>query len=81
MEDVPDLYAQPYDPRRPAACFGEMPQQLLADSQAQLAVRPGMVARQDYECARRAVKNLFLWCEPLRGKRHAEVTDRRTVQD
>jgi hypothetical protein len=81
MEDVLDLYAQPYDPCRPVVCFDEMPKQLLADLQAPLPVRPGTVAREDYEYGRRGVKNLFLWCEPLRGKRHVEVTDRRTMRD
>lgn len=81
MEDILDLYAQPYDPRRPVVCFDEMPKQLLTDLQAPLPVRPGTVAREDYEYERRGVKNLFLWCEPLRGKRRVEVTDRRTMRD
>jgi hypothetical protein len=32
-------------------------------------------------CARHGVCNLFRICEPLRGGRHVEVTDRRTLQD
>ena len=32
MEDVLDLYAQPYDPRRPVVCFDETSTQLLADT-------------------------------------------------
>ena len=31
MEDVLDLYAQPYDPRRPVVCFDETSTQLLAE--------------------------------------------------
>ena len=30
MEDVLDLYAEPYDPERPAVCFDETSKQLLA---------------------------------------------------
>ena len=31
MEDVLDLYAEPYDPDRPVVCFDETSTQLLAD--------------------------------------------------
>ena len=31
MEDVLDLYAEPYDPERPVVCFDETSTQLLAD--------------------------------------------------
>ena len=34
MEDVLDLYAEPFDPQRPMACFDETSTQLLADLQA-----------------------------------------------
>ena len=30
MEDVLDLYAEPYDPNRPVVCFDETDAQLLA---------------------------------------------------
>ena len=33
MEDVLDLYAEPYDPSRPVVCFDETSTQLLADVQ------------------------------------------------
>ena len=32
MEDVLDLYAEPYDPDRPVVCFDETSTQLLADT-------------------------------------------------
>ena len=31
MEDVLDLYAEPYDPDRPVVCFDETSTQLLAE--------------------------------------------------
>ena len=31
MEDVLDLYAEPYDPSRPVVCFDETSTQLLAE--------------------------------------------------
>ena len=32
MEDVLDLYAEPYDPQRPVVCFDETSTQLLAET-------------------------------------------------
>ena len=32
MEDILDLYAEPYDPKRPLVCFDEMPKQLIAET-------------------------------------------------
>lgn len=33
MEDVLDLYAQPYDAQRPVVCFDETSTQLLGETQ------------------------------------------------
>ena len=49
MEDLLDLYAEPYDPRRPVVCFDETSTQLLADTRPSLPSRPGIPLRQDYE--------------------------------
>ena len=76
-----DLYAQPYDPRRPVVCFDETSTQLLADTRPPLPAQPGRPARQDYEYRREGTRNLFLTCEPMAGWRHVQVTERRTMQD
>ena len=39
MEDVLDLYAEPYDPQRPVVCFDETSTQLLAETQPALPPR------------------------------------------
>ena len=77
MEDVLDLYDEPYDPRRPVVCFDETSTQLLAETRPSLPPRPGIPLRQDYEYRREGVRNLFLACEPLAGWRHVAVTQRR----
>jgi len=81
MEDVLEVYTRPYDPRFPQVCMDEMPEQLLGETRASLPVKPGTVARIDHEYAREGVANVFLFCEPLRARRWAEVTARRTKQD
>ena len=42
MEDVLDLYAEPYDPKRPVCCFDETSTQLLAESRAPQPAGPRM---------------------------------------
>jgi DDE superfamily endonuclease len=81
MEDVLDLYAEHYDPRRPVVGFDERPLQLLADTRLPVAPAPGRVRRVDYEYRRNGTGNVFMIVEPLAGWRHVEVTERRTALD
>ena len=74
MEDVLDLYAEPYDPHRPVVCFDETSTQLLAEVREPLPAQPGRLRRQDYEYRRGGTRNLFLACEPLAGWRHVAIT-------
>ena len=81
MEDVLDLYAEPYDPHRPVSCFDETTTQLLAEVRTPLPVQPGQPRRPDYEYRRGGTRNLFLTCEPLAGWRRVAITERRTRPD
>ncbi len=78
MEDVLDAYTRPYDPLRPQVCMDETSKQLLRDAQQPLPMEPGRVERRDYEYERGGVVNLFLFLEPLQGRRWVDVTQRRT---
>jgi DDE superfamily endonuclease len=81
MEDVPDVYHRPYDPRRPQVCIDESSKQLVGEIRAPLPPRPGEPARYDSEYVRNGTCNLFVAFEPLAGWRHVEVTDTRTRRD
>ena len=81
MEDVLDLYEEPYDPQRPPVCFDETSTQLIGESRIPLPARPGRRERFDYEYRRNGTRNLFMLCEPLRGWRHVAVTERRRMGD
>src|SRR5262245_51910032 len=81
MEDVLDLYAEPYEARRPKVNFDEKSVQLIAEKRQPLPAQPGRVARYDYEYARNGTANLFVFCEPPAGWRHVAVTQRRTRLD
>jgi len=81
MEDVLDVYARPYDPKRPLVCMDESNKQLLDNIREPLPMTPGQPARIDHEYQRQGVANLFMFFEPLAGQRHIRVTDRRTRRD
>ena len=81
MEDVLDLYAEPYDPERPVVCFDETSKQLLAEKRSPIRPKPARRERYDYEYQRNGTRNLFMLCEPLAGWRHVAVTERRTMVD
>ena len=81
MEDVLDLYEEPYDPQRPMVCMDEKSTQLVADIRPVKPVRQGRPERYDYEYKRNGTRNLFIFFEPQRGWRHMEVTERRTACD
>jgi transposase len=81
MEEVLDLYAEPYHARRPVVCFDEVPVQLIGERRAPLPMRPGTPERIDYEYIRQGTCNVFVLVNPLRGWRHLTVTERRANAD
>ncbi len=58
MEDVLEVYTQPYDPNRPQVCMDETNKQLLSDVRAPLPSQPGQALRVDYEYQREGVADL-----------------------
>ena len=81
MEDVLDVYTRPYDPRYPQVCMDEVSKQLLRDTRTSLPMEPGRSQRHDYEYERGGVVNVFMFLEPLMGRRWVDVTERRTKTD
>jgi len=81
MEEVLDVYQEPYDPLHPVVCFDETSKQLIAETRQPLPAQPGQVERYDTEYQRNGTRNLFLFFEPLAGFRHLQVTAQRTIPD
>ena len=61
--------------------FDEGPKQLIGEMRKPIQVTAGKPACYDYEYKRNGVANLFMIFEPLAGKRHVKVTERRTKKD
>jgi hypothetical protein len=81
MEDVLEVYTRPHDPDFPVVCLDETSKQLIAETRVPIPVKPGHLARHDYEYERNGTANLFMMFAPLEGFRHVKVTDRHTALD
>jgi hypothetical protein len=81
MEDVLEVYARPYNPKRPVVCLDEAAKQLLGEVRGPLPPRPGQPTRFDNQYERGGTCALFMLFEPLAAKRFVLVRERRTCLD
>jgi hypothetical protein len=81
MEDILDLYQQPYDPESPVICMDEKPYQLLGESRQAIPMKRGCPKRQDGEYVRNGTCCIFLFTEALTGWRHTCPREHRTKVD
>jgi hypothetical protein len=81
MEDILEVYKRPYDPEEPLVCMDETTKQLIKETRSSIPAAPGIPARYDYEYERNGVCNLFMFYEPVGGKRYVSVTGHRAKVD
>ena len=81
MEDVLAVYARPHDPRRPVVCMDEKPYQLLGQVRDPIPAEPGHDRKEDSEYIRNGTCSIFVWAEPLRGRRRVDAQPHRTKTD
>jgi hypothetical protein len=81
MEDILDVYHRIYDPKFPVVCMDESSKQLIGEVHEPIPAAPGHPVLCDDEYVRNGVAEIFLEVEPLGGKRHIEITERRTKID
>lgn len=81
MEDIWEVYQRPHDPSYPLVCVDEATKQLIKETRRPLPLKPGQIARHDYEYERNGTANLFMMFAPLEGCRQVKVTDRPTAID
>ena len=80
MEEVLDLYQQPYDPDYPVVNMDEKPVQLIEEIRTPIPATPGKPMRYDYEYERKGTASLFLFTEPLSGWRRVDAQPQRTAK-
>jgi len=81
MEDVLAVYSKPYDRSMPVICMDEQPIQLLNDTRTSISATQNHPERVDYEYERAGTASIFMFTEPLAGKREVSVRPRRTKID
>jgi hypothetical protein len=81
MEDVLDVYARPRDPAVPVVCMDEKPYQLLGHAREPIPAAPGGDAKIDSEYVRCGTCSIFVWVEPLAGRRRVAARAQRTRID
>lgn len=67
MEDVLDLYAEPFDPAQPVVTFDERPVQLIRETRPPVAAQPGQREHYDYEYHREGRRICSSSFNPGRG--------------
>ena len=81
MEDVLNLYEQPYDPYNPLICFDERPCQLIDDVLQPLPMKEGQPKREDYHYERKGTCNVFIALQPHTGQRLVAVYKQKTHKE
>jgi hypothetical protein len=81
MEDVLAVYARPLDAHRPVVCMDEKPYQLLGQVRDPIPAEPGHDRKEDSEYVRNGTCSIFVWVEPLRGRRRVAAQPHRTKID
>lgn len=81
MEDVLEVYHRPYDLQVPVVCMDEKPYQLLGHARDPIPARPGQDLKEDSEYVRHGTCSIFVWAEPLAGRRRVDARPRRTRID
>ena len=81
MEDILAVYSRPYDAALPVVCMDESSMQLIGELHTPIPAAPGHPVLIDDEYVRNGVASIFIEVEPLGGRRHVSITERRTRCD
>jgi transposase len=81
MEDVLEVYHRPYDEKRPVLCMDEQPVQLLGEVREAEPMNEHHSKREDSEYVRKGTSSVFMFVEPLGGRRYVSASRRRTKKD
>lgn len=81
MEDVLAVYERPRNEAYPVVCMDEKPYRLLDEVREKIPVSPGRVEKVDNEYRRNGTCSIFLFTEPLAGRRYAQTLPQRTKKD
>ena len=81
MEDVLEVYHRPYDEKRPVICMDEQPVQLVGEKREPIPMNEKHSKREDSEYVRKGTCSVFMFVEPLGGRRYVCASRQRTKKD
>lgn len=81
MEEVLDVYQQPYNAAYPVIAMDEQPVQLVKETRSPIAATQSHPRRVDYEYERAGTASIFMFTEPFSGWRQATARAQRTKAD
>ncbi len=81
MENVLEVYEKPLSAQEPVVCADEKSVTLHQDVREPLPMKPGSVAKRDYEYERRGTANVFCAVEPKAGVHFTKVTATRSAAE
>jgi len=78
MEDLLEVYKEPYDPLRPVVCMDETNRHLIGEVAPPIPMAVGRLQIYDFEYVRNGIVCIFMMFEPLAARRYTAVTNTRT---
>ena len=81
MEDILDVYAGEHTAEEPLICMDEASKQLLIDVEEPTDVEPGRPAREGHRYERNGVQSIFMFFDPIAGRRRVSCRESRTRID
>jgi transposase len=81
MENILEIYHRPYNPDSPVVCMDESSKQMLKEVRQPIRGRPGRPELFDTEYERNGTSTIFMFFEPLDGKRYVDITNTRKAVD
>lgn len=81
MEEVLDLYMADHSADEPLICMDEASKQLLRAAQPSIPMKPGQPLREDYHYERWGTQAIFMFFNPVTGKRRVSARESRTRFD
>ena len=81
MEDILNVYQFDYSVQNPLVCMDETSKQLTKETRVPIPANTDHVEYYDSEYERNGTANIFMFFNPIEGKRRVDITDNRTAKD
>ena len=81
MEDILNVYQRDYSVHNPLVCMDETSKQQTKETRNSIPANSNHVQYYDTEYQRNEPAKLFMFFNPIEGKRRVDITDNRTAKD